>query len=73
MVDKLEVDLIAGNADKAIADVNRFRGALTAADVEANRLGTATAAKFEQCFSKGFAAVQRQALALDFTLRKIGT
>ncbi len=72
MADKLQVDLVAGNADKAVADVKKFQTTLVSADAQVNALSAKSAALIKQDFSSAIASVERQALNLQFTLRKIG-
>lgn len=66
MVDKLQVDLVAGNAAKATADVQGFEQALVRAD------RTAKSITFGKDWDKQVAAVERRTLSLAQELKRLG-
>jgi hypothetical protein len=70
MVDKLQVDLIAGNAAKAPADVKNFENALVKADTTAK--GLKGAETWGNNWDKEVAAVERRTRNLAFELKNIG-
>lgn len=70
MADKLQVDLVAGNAVPATKAVNDFTSALVKSDATAKKLDGG--AVFAKNFDKEIAAVERRSLNLAFTLKKIG-
>lgn len=69
MADKLQVDLVAGNAVPATAAVEKFTAALVKSDTTAKSLEGGK--NFAAGFDKQIATIERQALNLGFTLRKI--
>lgn len=70
MADKLQVDLVAGNAAGAVADVDKFTAALVRSDATAK--GLTGGADFAKNFDKEIAAVERRSLNLAFTLKQLG-